>query len=277
MNKEELFVKFDNVERIAKGGQKTVYSAKHKEFGDVVVKICFNKNERLVREINLVSTGNFVNTPKIFETGIVEYDEDETIYIVEQKVIGRELSTVIAEEAPLDIERALLFLEQGLNFILTLENSGKGVVHRDIKPNNIMVSDDDKLFFLDFGIARVIGMESLTATEAFNGPYTPGYGSIEQIDNLKEDIDSRTDIYALGVVIYECLTGINPFLEGASNLTDVIVKTRTLMPRIVSIKGDDNNQLLGLLNIMMAKYPSQRPRNAEQALGFLKAVKSSLK
>ena len=277
MNKEELLSKFDGVERIAKGGQKIVYSAKHEKFGDVVVKICFKKNERLLREIELVSSGQFINTPKIFETGLVEYDEDETIYIVEQKVRGRELSNIIAQESPVSIERAVHFLEQGLNFILTLEQCGDGVVHRDIKPDNIMVSDDDKLFFLDFGIARVIGMESLTATEAFNGPYSPGYGSIEQIDNLKEDIDSRTDIYALGVVIYECLTGVNPFLQGATSLTDVIENTRTLMPRVVSLKGDDKNQLLGLLNIMMAKYPSQRPRNAEQAIGFLEAVKSTLK
>lgn len=277
MNKDELLSNFDEVKRIAKGGQKVVYSAKHKKFGDVVVKICFKKNERLIREIELVSSGEFINTPQIFETGLVEYDEDETIYIVEEKVLGRELSNVITNESPVSIERAVYFLEQGLNFILTLENSGDGVVHRDIKPDNIMVSDDDKLFFLDFGIARVIGMESLTATEAFNGPYSPGYGSIEQIDNLKEDIDSRTDLYALGVVIYECLTGINPFLQGASNITDVIENTRTLMPRIISIKGDDKNQLLGLLNIMMAKYPSQRPKDAKQAMGFLEVVKSTLK
>ena len=74
---------------------------------------------------------------------------DETIYIVEQKVRGRELSNVIAQEGPVSIERAVHFLEQGLNFILTLEQSGDGVVHRDIKPDNIMVSEDDKLFFLD--------------------------------------------------------------------------------------------------------------------------------
>ncbi|ARJ91957.1 Serine/threonine-protein kinase A [Listeria monocytogenes] len=277
MNKDELLANFCEVKLIAKGGQKLVYSAKHKVFGDVVVKICFKKNERLDREIQLVSTGQFYNTPKIFETGFVEYEEEETIYIIEQKVIGSELSNIIKQEAPLSIERALYFLEQGLNFILTLENCGNGVVHRDIKPANIMVSSDDRLYFLDFGIARVIGLDSLTATEALNGPYSPGYGSIEQIDNLKEDIDSRTDIYSLGVVIYECLTGVNPFLEGASNLSDVIEKTRTLKPSLVSIKGDDNNQLLGLLNIMMAKYPSQRPKNAEEAIGFLEAVKSSLK
>lgn len=277
MNKEELLAKFEEVERIAKGGQKVVYSAKHKELGEVVVKICFHKNERLLREIDLVSSGQFVNTPTIFETGVVEYDEDETIYIVEEKVNGKELSKIIKQEAPISIERAICFLEQGLNFILTLENCGDGVVHRDIKPDNIMVSDDDNLFFLDFGIARVIGMESLTATEAFHGPYSPGYGPIEQIDNLKEDIDSRTDIYALGVVIYECLTGVNPFLEDATSVLDIIENTRTLAPRVITIKGDDKNQLLGLLNIMMAKYPSQRPKNAEEALGFLEAVKDSLK
>ncbi len=81
------------------------------------------------------------------------------------------------------LEDAVYFLEQGLNFIASIEK--EKIVHRDIKPENIIRTKEGKIYFLDFGIARIIGADSLTKTEALMEPHTPGYSAPEQFNNLK--------------------------------------------------------------------------------------------
>ena len=125
------------------------------------------------------------------------------------------------------------------------------------------------------GIARIIGADSLTKTEALMGPHTPGYSAPEQFNNLKKEIDSRADIFSLGVVTYECITGTNPFREGSDNALEVLQKTETITPVQYLIKGDTQSQFMALLGTMMGKYPSRRPKTAEQALGWLKAAKQT--
>ena len=71
------------------------------------------------------------------------------------------------------------------------------IVHRDIKPENIIVTSAGKIFFLDFGIARILGLPTLTKTEAIVGPHTPGYAAPEQFNDLKSDIDSRADLFSI--------------------------------------------------------------------------------
>lgn len=270
----ELLNHYKNVSQIASGGQKVVYSACHEIYGSVVVKVCKYKSPRLEREIKIVTTGEFKNSPRIFEFGEVLFYGDETIYIVEEKIDGIELRKYINDKSPINIEQAIDILEQGLHFINSMEK--KDIVHRDIKPENIMINEEGKLFFLDFGIARVLNMQSLTKTEAIKGPHSLGYSAPEQIDNLKDDIDSRADLFSLGVVVYECVTGSNPFIKDARSEGEVENRTKTMIPSLVTIPGDENRQFLGLLNVMMAKFPSQRPSNADEALLFLKSAKSTI-
>jgi serine/threonine-protein kinase len=148
-------------------------------------------------------------------------------------------------------------------------------VHRDIKPENIILAPDGKVFFLDFGIARILGVPSLTKTEAMIGPHSPGYAAPEQFNNLKSDIDSRADLFSIGVVTYECLSGKNPFSEGARNHLEVLQRTETITPISFRIQGDSQHQFMGLLSSLMGKYPSRRPNNATQALHWLNAAKST--
>ena len=86
--------------------------------------------------------------PKIYETGTIEYEGTETLYIIEQKVKGTVLRKVLESGKRFSLEEAVTFLEQGLEFIACIEN--KGIVHRDIKPENIIRADDGRIFFLDF-------------------------------------------------------------------------------------------------------------------------------
>lgn len=265
---------FEKIELMARGGQKIVFDGVHNSYGETVIKLYFQLNDpRSLREIQIERDLNLSMVPKIYETGTIEYEGTETLYIIEQKVKGTELRKVLESGKRFSLEEAVTFLEQGLEFIACIEN--KGIVHRDIKPENIIRADDDRIFFLDFGIARILGADSLTRTGAMMGPHTPGYAAPEQFNNLKKEIDSRADIFSLGVVTYECITGKNPFREGSINALEVLQKTETITPVQYSIKGDTQSQFMALLGAMMGKYPSRRPRTAKQAIDWLKVAKKT--
>lgn len=265
---------FEKIELMARGGQKIVFDGVHNSYGETVIKLYFQLNDpRSLREIQIERDLNLSMVPKIYETGTIEYEGTETLYIIEQKVKGTELRKVLESGKRFSLEEAVTFLEQGLEFIACIEN--KGIVHRDIKPENIIRADDGRIFFLDFGIARILGADSLTRTGAMMGPHTAGYAAPEQFNNLKKEIDSRADIFSLGVVTYECITGKNPFREGSINALEVLQKTETITPVQYSIKGDTQSQFMALLGAMMGKYPSRRPRSAKQAIDWLKVAKKT--
>ena len=239
-----------------------------------MIKLYFSKNDpRSVREIEIEKNISFSMVPQIYDTGVVEYENTETLYIVEEMLEGIELREMLDGGKTFTLQEAVHFLEQGLEFVAYIEK--KGIVHRDIKPENIIMNESGNIFFLDFGIARIIGGESLTKTEALLGPHTPGYAAPEQFNNLKKEIDSRADLFSLGVVTYECITGKNPFRENSENALEVLQKTETITPVNYSIVGDEQKQFMALLGSMMGKYPSRRPKTAEQALGWLNAAKST--
>lgn len=162
----------EDVSLLARGGQKVVFEAKHKRYGDCVIKLYFQRNDlRSLREIQIEKNLNLQMVPKIYDTGTVEYENAETLYIIEEKICGQELRKLLSEGMRFSLKEAVYFLEQGLTFIANIEK--QGIVHRDIKPENIIRTEDGKIFFLDFGIARIIGADSLTKTEALMGPHTP--------------------------------------------------------------------------------------------------------
>lgn len=265
---------FQEIEVLARGGQKIVYSAKHATYGDVVIKLYYNLNDpRAYREIDIIQQLDISCVPKIHESGKLLYEGKETLYVVEERIFGEVLRNRIKHGSRFNLQEAVDLLEQGLLFIKQLES--KNIIHRDIKPENIIVSESGLIYFLDFGIARALNMESLTRTEAVLGPHTPGYAAPEQFNNLKNDIDSRADLFSLGVVVYECITGENPFREGSRNALEVLQKTETITPVAYTISGDTQQQFMALLGSLMGKYPSRRPKDAEQALDWLEAAKQT--
>lgn len=263
---------YSTVALLARGGQKVVFSAFHPQYGSVVIKLCFQLGDpRSQREIEIGLNNAIDATPKIYETGRLIYEGAETLYIVEERISGEELRLKLNRNEVFTLKQAVSFLEQGLFFISELEILS--IVHRDIKPENIIISDSGTVFFIDFGIARILNQPSLTKTEAIMGPHTPGYAAPEQFNNLKRDIDSRADLFSLGVVTYECITGVNPFRKDALSALDVLQKTETITPVAYAISGDLQQQFMALLSSMMGKYPSRRPKNAAQALEWLNAAK----
>ncbi|PYU24466.1 MAG: hypothetical protein DMG30_08585 [Acidobacteria bacterium] len=134
-------------------------------------------------------------------------DDRSRVYMVMEWVDGRLLRQILSEEKKLPIERAVritLGICEALEYIHT-----KGVVHRDLKPENIMVDREDHVKLIDFGIAGSAGMRRLTFAKLTRTMGTPDYISPEQVKSKRGD--ARSDIYALGVMLYEMLTGEVPF------------------------------------------------------------------
>lgn len=263
-----------HVKQVARGGQKIVYQAVHENYGQVVVKLFFKIDERSEREINIGKTMKFDCVPTIYEIGYTIYEGTNTLYVIEEQIKGEELREKLLQEKFFSLKEAIDFLEQGLLFIKQLEKNN--IVHRDIKPENIIISPTGKVFFLDFGIARILDLPSLTETSAILGPHTAGYAAPEQFNNQKDNIDSRADLFSIGVVTYECLSGKNPFNEDAATQLDILQRTETITPLTFQIIGDTQQQFMRLLRSLMGRFPSQRPKDAEQALNWLYAAKATL-
>lgn len=264
------FTRFDDVV-YGKGGFKEVYRALHPEHGEVVVKVLTRGlDSRARREIDIVRENAFERVPRIHDVQRLKVNGGETVAIVEQYVEGTLLNEVIASGKRYDLREATAFLEQSLGFIEDI--AAKGIVHRDIKPNNIIVGTGGAVTFLDFGIARVLTDTSITRTDE-HSPFTPGYAAPEVIASQKDLVDSRADLFSIGVVTYELITGRNPFTENASNVLSVLLNTVTITPIDFELEGDSQSMFVGLVSSLMNKRLGSRPASARQALGWLEATK----
>lgn len=266
------FTRFDDAV-YGRGGFKEVYRALHPEHGEVVVKVLTRGlDSRARREIDIVRENAFERVPRIYDVRHLEVNGDETVAIVEQYIEGTPLNEVIASGKRYDLREATAFLEQSLGFIEDI--AAKGIVHRDIKPNNIIVGADGAVTFLDFGIARVLTDASITRTDE-HSPFTPGYAAPEVIASQKDLVDSRADLFSIGVVTYELITGRNPFTENASNVLSVLLNTVTITPIDFELEGDSQSMFVGLVSSLMNKRLGSRPASARQALGWLETAKAT--
>lgn len=270
---EQFKSDYTHITLIARGGQKQVYSAKHSSYGNVVIKLYFQQDSRSAREIDIGLHSHIPEIPKIYSASIVLLENTPTLCTVEEKIEGESLRAVLANGVRFSLRELMVFLETGLGFILKLES--KNIVHRDIKPENIIICDQGKPFFIDFGIARFLTMPSLTKTQAVLGPHTPGYGAPEQFNNIKREIDSRADIFSLGVVAYECVSGKNPFILDQNNPLNTLSRVTNISPPPLQIPGDPQGKMSLFILTMIRKHPSQRPKNAQQALNWLAEIKKT--
>ena len=276
MNKQELLNNYKNITKIKKGGQKIVYKAQTLDGEDVALKLIYNaKDPRVLQEIEILSKLTIQHIPEIISSGFImdETSEDEALYIVERFIKGESLRDLLDAGHKFTLKEAASILKKLLNIEIDLERNN--LLHRDINPNNIMLTTTGDVVLIDFGLAKNINGPSITDTNATNGPFTPGYAPNEQIGNRRMEQDVRTDLYQIGVTIYECCSGKNPFVGKSDNIIDVIYKSVTYSPPILIIDGDSNGQFAQLINMLMAKNPSQRPDSAEKALGYLTVIEKT--
>src|ERR687888_190826 len=157
---------------------------------------------RFLRETELAAS---LDHPHVVPT-IASGEEDGTLYLAMAFVEGSDLRDILRREAPLEGEHALRLLGQVADALDAAHAAG--LVHRDVKPANILVTEDDEAYVCDFGLARhVSSVGSLTGDRGFVG--TIDYVAPEQI--VGGAVDGRADVYALACVLFECLAGARPF------------------------------------------------------------------
>ena len=203
--------------------------------------------ERFRREARAVAS---LSHPKI--AGIFDYGEDAgQHYIVMEFAEGRDLSEVIRVDGQLSPERAARIAAQ---ICVALDHAHEaGIIHRDIKPANVIVTDEDKVKVTDFGIARAAGDSTLTATGSMLG--TASYLSPEQARG--EKVGPASDIYSVGIVLYEMLTGAVPFTADSA-VAVAMRHVNDAMPPPSSINPDVSPEMDGVVARATAKDPSHR-------------------
>lgn len=260
---------------LAQGGQKVVFSATHPAEGDVVLKLLLRASgeERLEREVLAGELIDCPRVPRIFETSSLQTPLGPCIWLREQRVAGTTLRTTL-RRGPFDMTAVLALGAQLLEALEAAE--AKRIVHRDIKPENVMVDGNGDFWLLDFGLSRHLDLESLTATQHLYGVGTWGYSAPEQMKNRKREIDSRADLFALGVLMYECATGRNPFIEGARDALEVLRRVENQPLPAVRVAYDQNGALRDFISALTQKYPSQRPDSVRQAVEWFDDVRAAL-
>jgi serine/threonine-protein kinase len=210
--------------------------------------------ERFRREQEI---GQLLDHPGIVKT--MDGEERSRLYMVQEWVDGRLLRAVLNEERPLGIERATRLT---LAICDALDAMHKmGIVHRDLKPENVMVGPDDRIKIIDFGIAMKEDARRITHVGMSPMLGTPDYISPEQVQGKRGD--QRSDIYALGIMFYEMLTGTVPF-TGANPLAVMNARLVTEPPAPSEINPEISPQLEEVVFRALEKEPRNRYATASE-------------
>jgi serine/threonine-protein kinase len=241
---------------IGRGGMSFVYLAEHLRLGrKVALKLLappLSKDEsfraRFERESQRAAEIDHPNIIPIYDAG----EADGELYIAMKYVAGSDLKGLIAREGSLSVSRALFLLEQAAAALDAAHD--RDLIHRDVKPANILVEEhSERVYVTDFGVVKHTLTRGQTRTGFFVG--TTDYAAPEQIE--ARTVDARTDVYSLGCVLYECLSGSPPFDRGA----DIAVMHAHLTqppPLLSSIRSDLPKSLDRTITRAMAKDPDER-------------------
>jgi len=255
---------------IGKGGMGSVYLASHTQVNrKVAIKSLlpqFMANEEIKQRFkNEASTLAHLQHPNI--VGLFDYVENEKgMFLVMEFVEGTPLDEFINNvTGPMPEKRAVPIMKE----ILTGFSYAhlKGIVHRDIKPGNIIITKNDGAKILDFGIARLMGDGNHNLTKTGTQMGTVFYMSPEQVQGKK--LDQRSDIYSLGITFYQMLTGINPYskLTTEYEVFSQIVKEELPAPKDVYPGVPD--YLASVIKKAMEKNPNNRFQSCDE---FIKAI-----
>lgn len=270
--------RYEIIDVLGKGGMGTVLKARLVNLNKLVaIKVLnassFTLDEVTVRRFQLeAKAGSKLSHPHlvaVFDYGVTEAGEP---YLVMEHVEGESLEQKVSRLGKLstaEVKEISMQICKALNYI-----HANGVVHRDLKTSNIMLQvagDDQYVKVLDFGIAKIVSesgntLGSLTATGAVFG--SPSYMSPEQC--MGKNIDARSDLYSLGCVMYECLTGRPPFR--GDNPLQTIFKHVNDEPEKITYSDLAGSELAAIITKCLKKSPEERYTNAQALLQTLSQV-----
>ena len=217
--------------------------------------------ERFVRE---AQTAAALSHPNIIPVYAVKHHELVTFFVM-KFIPGRPLDDIMSELGPMPFEMVAAILQQvggALGY-----GHRRGVVHRDVKPGNVMIDEEGWAIVTDFGIAKVDQAEGLTRTGAAIG--TPTYMSPEQC--TAKEVTGASDQYSLGVVAYEMLTGRKPF-EGASVLAIMYGHVHEQLPDLLTLRPECPRQLYEAVSRMLTKDPAARFPTMDDLVSAIEAA-----
>lgn len=264
--------KYKILRRIGSGGIGVVYSAEHIGLGNTVaVKVLrgaaardASEIARLRREAQVQVT---VEHPNVIRTFDLDQMPDGSLYVVMELLKGRTLADKLAREGAIASGFAIPVFVQVCRALAAAHQ--KGVIHRDLKPGNIFLCDDGSVKVLDFGMSKLQSAESLTQEGYTLG--TPEYMAPEQC--IGAAVEPRTDLYALGVLMYEALTGELPIQS--SNRRELLDLHQRQIPLSMRQRRPELGIPSGLdTSVMMClkKRVAERPRSATELADMLEAI-----
>jgi len=251
--------KYEILETLGQGGMSDAYKARDRETGRLVVlKIPFGSligdpatYSRYQRELEIGKRLHHPNIQELLAEGRV--DGSVSPYLVLEFVNGILLRDFLREHAVLPIDEALNLT---LQLVDALEYChAHGVVHRDLKPENVLIEPDGTVKLVDFGIALLRGARRLTFRRLSSGFGTPDYMAPEQVEGDRGD--ARTDVYAVGVMLYEMLTGDVPF-QGDSPLAVMSQRVMQDAPLLRRVRPYAPSQLEAVVWRALRRAPAER-------------------
>ena len=261
--------RFRRPKLIGRGGMGDIYRATDSVLGRVVaIKILAERfaqdtsvRERFTREaLSAARLSGEPNTVTIYDVG----EHDDRPYIVMEHLSGGSLDDVLRDDGPQPPERVFTWLEEAARALDVAHR--EGVVHRDVKPANLMLDGEGNVHVADFGIASSAGMDSLTMTGTVLG--TAGYLSPEQAQG--ERAGPASDRYALGIVAWELLTAKRPF-ESESPTAEAAAHINAPIPAVSAV-GDLPRELDPVFERALAKDPMQRYGTAGEFVAALRSA-----